>query len=92
MNTQTIKVTSRGRVVMNPKRFTPSSLSPPPLTQPTNQLLTSFNGTIHRNFILRIMYNNFLCHSNPSLRERRILKTKINKFLIYIKMENITLD
>ncbi|CAF4483237.1 unnamed protein product [Rotaria socialis] len=44
MNTQTRKVTSRGRVVTNPKRFTPSSLSPP---QPTNQPLKALNVIRH---------------------------------------------
>lgn len=52
MNTQTRKVTSRGRAVVKPKRFTPSSLSPPPPPppqppQPTNQSSRVLNGTIH---------------------------------------------
>ncbi|CAF1489578.1 unnamed protein product [Rotaria magnacalcarata] len=45
MNTQATRMTIRGRAIIDPKRFTPSSMSPPPLTQTTNRSSIAFNVT-----------------------------------------------
>lgn len=56
MNTQRKIVTSRGRVVAHPKRFTPTSASPSS-PQPIDDLPTTSNSNVKYKTILYIFYS-----------------------------------